>query len=206
MATLSRVVSFKALAFSMLTNPVHALIISGKVQEVGGQPISGAMITLEARGLDANRITTYSGVDGRFAFPDIRISKIPAKAVSMQKIGYMQNGIPELKLQGKRQIFSIQARRIDNVAAQVPPSAWLAGLPDTPDGHLVTRCADCHQFPFAKARDYIHKFSHLQDAEREKVWHDVMKFMRVKGMSIAPGDTVDVSKMPLATFEDDRIS
>lgn len=189
-----------------LANVAHALELAGMVQEENGQPVAGAMVMVESPNLNALRITTYTASNGHFAFPDTGTTQIPAKAISIQKIGYLQSGAPKIKLQGKHQTVSIRAKRIDNVADQVPPSAWLAGLPDTPDGHLVIRCADCHQFPFAKAKDYIQKFAMLPAAEREKVWRDVMKFMRVKGMSIAPGGMVDVSKLPLTTFEDDRIS
>jgi streptogramin lyase len=72
---------------------------------------------------------------------------------------------------------------------------------------VVLNCAHCHQFPFVKARDYIAKFSDLPDEQREKVWYDVMRFMRVKAVSIAPaGLDPGIEKMPLPAFADDRIN
>ena len=185
-----------------------AVVLEGSVNDLTGQPVGGAIVTLKTGGLNATTISTYTASNGRFAFPDTGHGKIAATDLSMQKVGYLPSGMSTIKTQGQRQIASIRAKRIDNVAAQVPPSAWLANLPDTPAGHaVVLNCAQCHQFPFAKARNYITKFSMLPDEQREKVWYDVMRFMRVKAVSIAPaGLDAGIEKMPLSAFVDDKIN
>jgi len=183
-----------------------AAMLEGNVADLLGQPVSGAIITVKTGGLNSTTISTYTASNGQFAFPDIGRRKINAKTISIQKVGYLLNDTPTIRIQGQRQIASIRVKQINNVATQVPPSAWLANLPDTPAGHaVVLNCAQCHQFPFARAKNYIQKFSMLPADQREKVWHDIMKFMRVKAVTFTPaGMDVDVEKIPVATFAGDK--
>lgn len=191
-----------------LAGGASAAGLEGSVRDLDGQPVGGAVVTVKTTGLNATTVSTYTASNGQFSFANLGRNKIAATALSMQKVGYLQDGAPQIKTHGQRQMASIRAKRIDNVAGQVPPSAWLANLPDTPAGHaIVLNCAQCHQFPFTKARNYITKFSMLPDEQREKVWYDVMRFMRVKAVSIAPaGLDAGIEKLPLSSFSDDRIN
>jgi len=101
-----------------------AVVLEGSVNDLTGQPVGGAIVTLKTGGLNATTISTYTASNGRFAFPDTGHGKIAATDLSMQKVGYLPSGMSTIKTQGQRQIASIRAKRIDNVAAQVPPSAW----------------------------------------------------------------------------------
>jgi len=189
----------------------NATILEGSVHDSTGQPVAGAMITVKTARLNATTISTYTANNGEFTFPYLEIVKIPAWDIKMQKVGYLQSGMPAIKTRGQRQIVSIRAQHIDNVATQVPPSAWLANIPDTPAGHsVVLQCSQCHQFPFAKVKNYIQKFSMLPDSEREKVWLDVMKFMRVKMTTLGPKNKADrnaiTAQLPLETFANDSFS
>lgn len=199
---------FSLVILTTMPSNAGAAVLEGSVNDQLGQPVSGAIVTVKTGGLNSTTISTYTASNGQFAFPDMGRAKIAAPDIGMQKVGYLPSGTPIIKMQGQRQVASIRVKRIDNVAAQVPPSAWLANLPDTPAGHaIVLNCAQCHQFPFAKARNYITKFSTLPDVEREKVWYDVMKFMRVKAVSLAPtGLEPDVEKFPLSLFSDDKVN
>jgi len=196
------------LLMALATVPTRAIAVTleGSLTDPMDKPVGGAIVTVKTDGLNSTTISTYTASNGRFTFPDIGRRKINAGAINIQKVGYLPNGTPTIKMQGQHQIASIRVKRIDNVAAQVPPSAWLANLPDTPAGHaVVLNCAQCHQFPFAKAKNYIQKFSMLPADQREKVWHDIMKLMRVKAVTFTPaGMDVDVEKIPVAAFTGDK--
>lgn len=179
-------------------------VLEGSINDLDGQPVGGVIVTVATNTINSTTLTTYSANDGHFVFPDIGQGKVTAKSLRIQKIGYLSQGLPKIKMQGNSYVASVRVRHIDNVASQVPGSAWLAGFPDKPAAHsIVLNCAQCHHFVFPKAMDYITKFSGLPDDQREKVWYDVMRFMRVKAVAIAPGDAGDVSKYPLKTFSHD---
>lgn len=188
----------------MASQGATAAALKGEVKDIAGQPVAGAIVTVKASSLNATALTTYTGSDGRFEFPDIGKGKVAGKSISVQKIGYLPQGLPKVEKKAGSYVASVDLKHIDNVASQVPGSAWMAGFPDRPEAHsIVLNCAQCHHFPFPKAMDYISKFSDLPDDQREKVWYDVMRFMRVKAVAIAPGDAGDVSKYPLEVFEHD---
>jgi streptogramin lyase len=204
--SLSVLIMTGGLSTSLLTttNSAIAAALEGKVQDLDGQPVAGAIVTVKMDSLNATSLTTYSGGDGRFVFSDIGQGRPNGKSLTIQKIGYLPQGLPRVEKKGKAYIASVSVKHIDNVASQVPGSAWMAGFPDKPEAHsIVLNCAQCHHFPFPKAMDYISKFSDLPDDQREKVWYDVMRFMRVKAIAIAPGDAGDVSKYPLKVFSHD---
>jgi streptogramin lyase len=191
-------------ALAMVTTDVGAAILLGKVEDTDGRAIAGVLVTIKTQSLNATSLTTYTASNGTFHFPEIGGGNFIAKALTVQKIGYLPQGLAKVAKKDKAYVASVTVKHIDNVASQVPDSAWLAGFPDTAEAHsVVLNCAQCHHFPFSKAKDYISKFSDLPDEQREKVWHDVMRFMRVKAIAIAPGDAGDVSKYPLKVFTQD---
>ena len=197
--------SYLLILATTATNIASAAVLEGRVTDVKDKPVGGAIVTVAVAGLNSTTITTYTAGDGQFSFPNIGRTQLPASALSIQKVGYVQSGKLTLKSQGERQVALIRVKRIDNVADQVPPSAWLAGFPDTPEAHLVLlNCSQCHQLPHGQSKDYIQKFSMLSTDQREQVWHDVLKYMRAKGGTIAPaGIRPDVSKIPLEIYSQD---
>ncbi len=58
----------------------------------------------------------------------------------------------------------------DNLAAQVPASAWIHAMGDTElRNELVNVCSQCHQFPNEKVKRFSAALGQLDSAQREQV-------------------------------------
>jgi streptogramin lyase len=184
----------------LMTN-ANSAVLQGVVKDTAGQPVDSVLVTVEDKRLSSTTISVLTNSQGKFEFPDLGVVSIPAKAVRMLKVGFTQRGPITIKPKGNRLLASITAAPVDNVAEQVSGSAWIARyLPDTPATHMMSlNCAQCHDLPFAKAKHYINMFGTLPVKEKEKVWFDVFKFMRVKSAGLNP--SIDLSTLPPAMFE-----
>lgn len=184
-----------------LVGNIAAASLQGIVRDTDEQPVDGVLIIIEDQRLNTATISVLSDSRGRFEFPELGVATLPAKAVRMLKVGYTQQGPITIKSQGKRLQAAIVAAPLANVADQVSGSAWISrDFPDTPATHMMSlNCAQCHDLPFVKAKHYMTMFGDLPVAEKEKVWRDVFKFMRVKSAGLNPA--IDLSTLPASLFD-----
>ena len=188
------------------SSPAFALEVAGKLTDQKGQAVPGAMVTLAGGAINASTISVFTDSSGRYQLNNVPIQTLDGVELRTKVIGYEQASAPAMGKQiGNTIEVNIAMRSIDNVAHQVPPSAWMAQFPDERATHAVMlNCAQCHQFPHAKVRDYATKLGPLNAAAREQVWRQIFLFMRVKAVGIMPeGLNIDLATVPLETFKDD---
>ena len=186
--------------------PVQALDIHGQLADEQGNPVADAMVILAGGSIDSTTVSVFTDQQGLYKFENLGLESLDGVDLRIKSIGYQQVGEPEIGApsQGTTEInFAMQS--MDNVAKQVPPSAWLNRFPDERATHaIILNCTQCHNFPHPKVQDYTSKFTDLPMEGREQVWRDVFRFMRVKAMGLAPGDMpVEFENLPLEIFADD---
>ena len=185
---------------------VQALDIGGQLKDELGGVVPGAMVTLSGEHLNASTVSVFTDSRGQYRFSDLSVKNGKGLSFSTKVIGYEQPEVPKLVEQADGSIKAdIAMRRIDNVAHQVPPSAWMSHFPDERATYAVMlNCAQCHQYPHSKVQDYAGKLADLTIAQREQVWRDIFRFMRVKAVGIMPeGLEIDLSTVPISAFKDD---
>ena len=154
-------------------------MFTGRVTDTSGKAVPGAMITLEAAEMVPATLTVFSDDTGAYAMPAPQHAA-PAEKSSLTctKLGYetvRQSGSPAAGASGA----DFTLKPTDNVAQQVPASAWLQDLPDTQARYrTVLLCGACHQFPLDVQRATGQSFQNLTLEEREKAWHGVFERMR----------------------------
>ncbi len=187
-------------------NTANALDISGQLTDEQGGAVSGAMVTLNGENLGASTVSVFTDSAGRYRFKDLPVSNAQGLKFKTKVIGYEQLKVSAIE-QGadKSLVADLFMRRIDNVAHQVPPSAWMAHFPNERATYAVMlNCAQCHQYPHSTVKDYASKLADLSIDQREQVWRDIFRFMRVKAVGIMPeGLNIDLATVPIEVFNDD---
>jgi len=209
-----------ALAVLGVAPVAHAVQLSGRVVEVGsGQPVAQADVTF-TQGAGApgpSAVTVFSDETGAFRFPaDLKELRI-GSSLEAQKLGYRQI-TPKTALlpAGSAKVAAAAATAgkseqhvdvtlyvegVSNIARSAPASAWLAGLPQSQaKGILMAECADCHQFPSPRVREYVSQIEAVRGASdgdkraveewrntaRHDAWRMMIAYMRSKHYSIFP--------------------
>lgn len=157
----------------------EASLFEGRVTDAAGKAIPGAMITLEAAEMVPATLTVFSDDTGAYAMPTPQRSAPPEKiGLTCRKVGYeteRRSGSPEV---GESRV-DFTLKPTDNVAAEVPASAWLQDMPDTQARHrMVLLCGACHQFPLELQRATAQSIQDLTLEERKNAWHGVYTRMR----------------------------
>jgi streptogramin lyase len=194
------------LALYLASSFSYALDVGGKLTDESGGGVPGAMVTLAGENINATTISVFTDSSGDYRFNRVPVATLDGVKFKVKVIGYEQVGEPVLgPHSGDVVEANISMQAIDNVAHQVPPSAWMAQFPDQRATHAVMlNCAQCHQFPHSKVRDYASKLVDLDANAREQVWRQIFLYMRVKAIGIMPeGLDIDLATVPLEVFKDD---
>lgn len=185
----------------------HAAEVTGRVLSVGdGRPVAQAMVTLsfaaEHRGPAA--VTVFSGADGSFRVPVDTLPAWGTLRLKAQKPGFEQvepaDGRVRKDKAGKP-LTTLHLATTDNIAAQVPASAWFSAMPAGQAREVtITSCSSCHQMASPRVREYAAKIeavSHGPDGDKKAVeewrkvvrheaWRTIVKYMRSKHYSVFP--------------------
>ena len=179
-------------AAAVLTMPAAALAIDGQVLDAAGKPVDQAMVTLGSAqlALGASTYTVFSDADGRYTLP----AKATGERLAVHKLGYTPVIVTPA------QAAKVTLTKSDNIAADVPPSAWLprTGADDLGRADTVLQCTSCHQFPSQKVRHYSEMLDGKTEAEKQAAWKAIINYMRVKFVQIGPDQSLyDPAKMDL---------
>lgn len=179
---------------------VNALDVGGRAMTTDGQAVAGVMISVQNNLSGSNgepfTRTVFSGVDGQFQVRFGDQARSADLSLQASKLGYVV-AEQQRRDEAGRLMVDFSLRPTDNVAEQVPPSAWLASFPlDDRDARFVVgQCAGCHQFPDAKVQRFATALGPLgSGAERaqivklhEQAWRASVQYMRVMTFYYAPG-------------------
>jgi streptogramin lyase len=196
-----------ALAFCLMgaAGSVRGAELSGRVVAVNdgrGVPGSSVTLTYGAGAAGPKAITVFTGEDGSFRFPANAVAPTAGSTLQASKLGYQQ--VTPFAVDGSRANVKLALEPTANIAASVPASAWLANLPPSTAKHVVmANCADCHQFPSPRVREYAAKIEAVRggpegDAKalgewrkvvRHQAWRTVVSYMKSKHYSIFPDES-----------------
>lgn len=186
------------------TLPAFADELSGQVIGVGdGRAVAQAMVTLSLPEGHAGpaAITVFSGPDGSFRFSSDTLPAPGQLRLRAHKPGFHQvepaDGKPQLKA-GKATLY---LQSSDNIAAEVPASAWFAKMPAGDERNItITSCSSCHQMASPRVREYAAKIEAVGNGPegdrkaleewrkvvRHEAWRTIVKYMRSKHYSVFP--------------------
>ena len=188
----------------------HGAEFSGRVVSVGdGRGIAQAMVTLSFpdgfQGPAA--ITVFSGADGGFKIQSDKLPGIDKLKLRASKPGFHQvepaDGVPQMKVhkKGEAATAAVYLQSSDNIAAEVPASAWFAGMPAGDQRNItITSCSSCHQMASPRVREYAAKIEAVSNGPggdkkaveewrkvvRHEAWRTIVKYMRSKHYSVFP--------------------
>lgn len=167
----------------------NAVEVAGTVMTSDNQPIAGAMITLRSASSAATTIKVFSGEDGHFLSPDLGANiYVNSIRANVDKLGYEQqspklSSLAGLSLpqQSGRVTVDFVMSPTDNVAAQVPASAWVLKMGDHPlQNDIINVCSQCHQFPNDRVKTFSAALATLDSTQREAAWRGMFASMRVQ--------------------------
>ena len=176
------------LGLSLFHISASALVLEGQVKDQDGKPVAGVMIKVVSSSAGADTTKVFTGKDGRYRLPDMGTNvHINSLKIDTFRLGYEQtsptnNVLTELADQSNPEVvkvdFSMQA--IQNVAHQVPSSAWLAGTPSGEDrNRMMLTCSQCHQMPNERVRNFATSLEGLTESQREQSWRAIAAYMRI---------------------------
>ncbi|MFO1402488.1 MAG: hypothetical protein U1F30_14955 [Steroidobacteraceae bacterium] len=157
-------------------SPPPAAPLHGRVLDLGGQPLAGAMLTWEkppdAAGPTA--VTVFTDAAGEFRFP----AGVDAGRPLVQRLGYRALEVqPPADAAG----LTILMRAEANQAGVAPASAWLGRATDgAAREQVVMNCVGCHQLPAPEVRAYARSMAALPGADAasaEQGWRAIVHYM-----------------------------
>jgi streptogramin lyase len=174
----------RRLAAAALMVPAAAFALDGRVLDGSGQPVAQAMVKLAPAQLAVgdSTYTVFTAADGRFAFP----AQAAGTQLTVRKLGFEPLSVPAADT------AEIRLTASDNLADQVPPSAWLprTGADDLARANTVLQCTGCHQLPSDKMQRYSHMLDGKSEAEKQAAWKAMINYMRVKFVQIGPDQSL----------------
>lgn len=185
-----RVAALAAL-LALPAGPATAAVISGEVRDADGEPLAGAMVRVDPPQATpgALTVTVFTGADGRYR-ADLGERSAAGRAVRVSLIGHAVRGEapgPLAASDGPHRVdFTLEP--VDNIAGQVPASAWLQqSFPDdTETLHALWICSGCHQLPDAPMQNYARLTRQFDTQGRINAWSAMVKYMRVKTFDLGP--------------------
>lgn len=192
---------------SIAVSVAHPAEVTGKVTAANGSGISRAMVTLTfpAGAPGPTAITVFTDTDGSFRILDKTLKGLDKVSVEARKLGFRQVAASSHRLQlleaGGWRSATMVLESADNIAEQVPASAWFAGMPPGDERNItLTSCSSCHQMASPKMREYAAKIEAVslgQDGDkkaldewrkvvRHESWRMIVKYMRSKHYAVFP--------------------
>ncbi|MDF1818245.1 MAG: carboxypeptidase regulatory-like domain-containing protein [Immundisolibacteraceae bacterium] len=153
-----------------------SLTVSGQVTDPQKKPVAGVMVTLQNPESGANKeaatITVFTDAAGRYQLQTAEWVFADDVQLVARKIGYglASSSRPQQDSAELQQNFVLKP--IDNIAGQVPASAWLHQFPLTDRGarFVPGQCAGCHQFPSDQIKAFAAPLATLTEPERKQEW------------------------------------
>jgi len=153
-----------------------SLTVSGQVTDPQKKSLAGVMVTLQNPESGANKeastITVFTDAGGRYQLQTAEWVFADDVQLVARKIGY---GL-STSSRGQQDSAELQQnfvlKPIDNIAGQVPASAWLHQFPVTDRGarFVPGQCAGCHQFPSDQVKAFAAPLATLTEPERKQEW------------------------------------
>nr|ART36541.1 C743 [uncultured bacterium] len=149
---------------------------------VAGKPLAGVLVTAEDRESGANdnpaSVSGFTDAEGRVTLRGLTNARPHDLALRTHKLGYrlevQEWGTPTA---GQPLTVTLRLAATDNVADQVPASAWMAKFPldDRGARFVAGQCAGCHQLPSRQVQRFATSLAGLGQAERQERWTEATR-------------------------------
>lgn len=156
--------------------PAWALTIDGTVT-AQGKPLGGVMVTAEDLESGDNdnptSVTAFSDASGHFSLAGLTHARLGQVTLRAQKLGYRLESLQWASAASEEGAsVALRLTPTDNVADQVPASAWLGRFPldDRGSRFVAGQCAGCHQFPSRQVRRFAGSLAGLTASEKQARW------------------------------------
>jgi cytochrome c len=184
--------------------PAWGAPLSGRVVDLNGQAVPGAMVTVATSLPGPTAMTVYSDAKGEFSYPDqLNAGDGHEIKVTLRALGYelLDNRITGAA--GNLQLV-ILARSTTNQIRSAPPSAWLLAAGDhEANSTFILDCIGCHQVPAPQFRAYANAMADIPGDARADITHrgwtamiNYMNFVSAeefgRGPVVAPLDAKNV--------------
>jgi streptogramin lyase len=143
---------FAAIAFLLAciqAAPCRAQTLTGSVtstaEGVQENPMEGVLVSAQKQG-SAITVTVVSDAQGRFRFPDGRLSA-GQYSLRIRAVGYDLAGPQTVELGAAGADVAIKLTKTADLAAQLTNTEWLMSMPGTPEQKRpLIECMSCHSF------------------------------------------------------------
>jgi cytochrome c len=184
--------------------PAWSTPLSGRVIDLNGQAVAGAMVTVSTSLPGPTSMTVFSDPRGEFSYPDQlnagdgRGIKVTLRALGYELLDNQVDG-PASNLR-----LTILARTTTNQLRSAPPSAWLGAAGDhEANSTFILDCIGCHQVPAPQFRAYANAMADIPGDARADITHrgwtamvNYMNFVSAeefsRGPDVAPLDAKNV--------------
>lgn len=181
----------------------QGLEIAGKVTDDEGRPMAAVMVSVHSSSSAQEITRVFSGTDGRYRFPDFGGNvQMNSVKISSFRLGYEQTVPRTEALSVIAQEFASSVdvdfvlRPIQNVAEQVPYSAWLEPTANSIDkARTIVVCTACHTLGELPIKRFAASLAGLSEANRIDAWRGMVALMRTKMYGvIASEHSVELSE------------
>ncbi|MEO8307793.1 MAG: hypothetical protein ABI616_07100 [Pseudomonadota bacterium] len=200
-----RISGLVALALALVVAPTYAASLSGRIVDLNGQPLAGAMVSIESPQPGPTALTVFTDAAGRFEFPardglgDGHELKVSLRALGHEILNshFANSASGDLQL-------TVLARPTTNQVRSAPPSAWLRTVGDhESNSTFILDCIGCHQVPAPQFRNYANAIADVPGDARTDItrrgWSAIVSYMNFvsaeefsRGPDAAPPDARNV--------------
>lgn len=171
--------------FAVISVPCQALKISGTVLDSSGLPVPFVRINISGPNVVPATTTVFSVADGSFSSPEIEIDAASVK-VSTFRIGWQETGRREVNASNEVR-YDITLAKKENVADQVPSSAWIPGKAGERRYHiLINECAGCHQLGAERVKRFARALHGQPTVAKQAAWDAMVQYMRMQSLRMGP--------------------
>lgn len=125
--------------------PCRAQTLTGSVVSAEEGAMEGVLVSAQKDGSPIT-VTVVSGDNGRFRFPDGRLSS-GHYTLRIRAAGYDLAGPQALELGAAPADVAVKLRKTSDVAAQLTNTEWLMSMPGTAaQKRPLIECMSCHSF------------------------------------------------------------
>ncbi len=149
--------------------PAHAVDVSGRVVDADGSPLPFVRLRIASKNSMPFSVTVFSDASGSYS-AKFDGGSATGLDVDAFRIGWRESA-RELRKSTQGVTLNLTMRRIANVAAQVPPSAWLKGDPSSMAYQMTTtQCSNCHQLGASRVRKFSAGLADQPIGDRSGAW------------------------------------
>jgi len=187
--TFAKVLCATALLLNVTT--IVALQLHGRVSDLSGSPVYGAMIKIESASAGFAALKVFSDRDGAYQAPDLGAG-VTANSIylAVSRRGYKQIAPPNRALTKLSPLVGSLNIKVDfvldstrDIGEQMPSSAWLNLAPDSAARRrTIVLCSQCHDtFSALVQRVAVELHDKPRDV-RMKFWQEKIQLMRTVGV------------------------